>query len=36
MDNNATSRMVLEAKEPLLAALTSLSPHSSKILVVMA
>jgi signal transduction histidine kinase len=31
-DNNATSRMILEVKEPLLAALTSLSSHSSKIL----
>ena len=31
-DNNATSRMVLEVKEPLLAALTSLSAHSSTIL----
>src|ERR1051326_8330468 len=29
---NASSRMVLEVKEPLLAALTSLSSHSSKIL----
>ena len=32
MDNDATSRMVLEVKEPLLAALTSLSFHSAKIL----
>jgi signal transduction histidine kinase len=32
IQNNATSRMVLEVKEPLLAALTSLSPHSSKLL----
>ena len=31
MQNNAT-RMVVESKEPLLAALTSLSAHSSKIL----
>ena len=30
--NNATRRMVLEIKEPLLAALTSLSSHSTKIL----
>jgi len=32
MHNNAPSRMVLEVKEPLLAALTSLSSHSAKIL----
>ena len=32
MDNDATGRMVLEVKEPLLAALTSLTSHSSKIL----
>ena len=32
MNNNATSRMILEVKEPLLAALTSLTSHSSKIL----
>jgi signal transduction histidine kinase len=32
MCNNATSRMVAEVNEPLLAALTSLSSHSSKIL----
>ena len=32
MDNDATSRMILEVKEPLLGALTSLSSHSSKIL----
>lgn len=31
MDNNVTSRMILEVNEPLLAALTSLSSHSSKI-----
>jgi signal transduction histidine kinase len=31
MDNDAISRMILEVKEPLLAALTHLSPHSSKI-----
>jgi signal transduction histidine kinase len=31
MHNNATSRMVLEVKEPLLAALTSLSCHSARI-----
>ena len=33
MCNNATSRMVTEVNEPLLAALTSLSTHSSKLLV---
>jgi len=32
MNNDATGRMVLEVKEPLLAALTSLTSHSSKIL----
>jgi signal transduction histidine kinase len=32
MQNNATNRMILEVKEPLLTALTSLSPHSAKIL----
>ena len=32
MHDNTTSRMVLEVKEPLLAALTSLTSHSSKIL----
>lgn len=31
MDNDATSRIMLEVKEPLLAALTHLSPHSSRI-----
>jgi len=31
-DKNDTSRMVLEVKEPLLAALTSLTSHSSRIL----
>ena len=32
IDNNAIARMVMEDKEPLLAALTFLSSHSSKIL----
>lgn len=32
MNNNASSQMVLEAKEPLLAALASLALHSAKIL----
>ena len=32
MCNNATSRMVVQVNEPLLAALTSLSSHSSKLL----
>jgi signal transduction histidine kinase len=32
MQNNATNRMILEVKEPLLTALTSLSSHSAKIL----
>lgn len=32
MQNNASNRMILEVKEPLLTALTSLSTHSSKIL----
>ena len=32
MQNNASNRMILEVKEPLLTALTSLSAHSSKIL----
>jgi signal transduction histidine kinase len=31
MDNDATNRMILEVKEPLLAALTSLTIHSAKI-----
>lgn len=31
MDNDSTSRMIVEVKEPLLAALTHLSPHSSRI-----
>ncbi len=32
MQNNATNRMILEVKEPLLTALTSLSSHSARIL----
>ena len=32
MHSNSTSRMIFEVKEPLLAALTSLSSHSSKLL----
>ena len=31
MDINATNRMVMEVKEPLLAALTSLTTHSPRI-----